>query len=180
MSEPGPTSAFYARHREALLTTASLGPALDVACGRGRHARDLAAAGHPVIGVDRNAEFLRELQSDAPSLARVRFDLERGDDPPFAAGAFGAVLVFRYLHRPLASTLTALLAPGGLLVYETFTTALRALGWGPSRDAFLLEPGELPTLFPGLEVLEFEEGLSQDATPAAVASLLARRPDVSR
>jgi SAM-dependent methyltransferase len=168
-----PPSAWLERHLDTLRQTAELGPTLDLACGRGRHTRALATMGHPVIGVDRNPEFLRAL-ADSASVPVVRADLETAE-PPFAAGAFGAVLVFRYLHRPLAAALASLLAPGGLLLYETFTLAQRELGWGPSRDAFLLGPGELPRLFPQLEILESVEGVSGDP-PAAQASLAAQRP----
>ena len=179
MTTTGPTSPFFERHRDALARSAELGPTLDVACGRGRHARALAAAGHPVMGIDRNAEFLAELR-EACGIPLVRADLECGLDPPFVEGRFGAVLVFRYLHRRLAPALAALLAPGGLLLYETFTREQRDLGWGPTRNDFLLEPGELPRLFPGLEVIESTEGLSDEIKPAAQASLAARRPTVSR
>ena len=175
MSANTAPSAWLERHRERVIHTADLGPALDVACGRGRNARALAAWGHPVVGVDRNAELLAELASTAP-VPVVRADLETGPGLPFAAGAFGAVLVFRYLHRPLASALAALIAPGGLLVYETFTTQQREFGWGPSRAAFLLTPGELPTLFPTLEILAFDERVEAGESPEAVASLVARRP----
>ena len=68
------------------------------------------------------------------------------------------------------------LAPGGLLVYETFTRAQRELGYGPSRDDFLLAPGELPGLFPELEVVEYDEGLIEAPRPRHTARLLARRP----
>jgi hypothetical protein len=85
------------------------------------------------------------------------------------------VLVFCFLFRPLAPGIAELIAPGGLLMYETFTTRQRELGFGPRRDAFLLEPGELPGLFPQLDVLVFEEGPSQDARPSQTARLIARR-----
>ena len=170
----GTPSAWLLRHLPAVRATAALGPALDVACGRGRNARALAAQGHAVVGVDRNAAHLRELARAAP-VACVRADLETGHGLPFAAGRFGAVLVFRYLHRPLLPELAALLVPGGLLVYETFTTAQRELGWGPRRDAFLLAPGELASFFPELETLAFDERLA-DEPEGAQASLLARRP----
>ena len=49
----------------------------------------------------------------------------------------------------LMPAIEACLKPGGLLVYETFHIAHRASGRGPRRDAFYLESGELPGLFPG-------------------------------
>jgi hypothetical protein len=70
----------------------------------------------------------------------------------------------------------ATLAPGGLLLYETFTVEQLELEGGPRRRGFLLEHGELPTLFPGLEVLSYEETTELAPTPRAVARMAARRP----
>jgi hypothetical protein len=52
------------------------------------------------------------------------------------------VLVTNYLWRPLFPALLAAVAPGGLLIYETFAQAHAALG-RPGRAEFLLRPGEL-------------------------------------
>ena len=165
---------------DALQACSRLGPVVDVACGRGRHCLAAARAGLRVIGVDRNPDFLAELSDRARRtnlrVEAVRADFEARNSLPLTDGRCGAVLVFRYLHRPLSDAIARLLAPGGLLVYETFTTAQRSLGFGPSRGAFLLKPGELPALFPGLETLGAWEGLSDDSRPAEVARLVARRP----
>ena len=87
----------------------------------------------------------------------------------------GAILVFRFLFRPLATAIVEALAPGGLLLYETFTVAQRALGTGPRRADFLLEPGELAALFSGLEPIEYAEGRSDGDPPECLARLAARR-----
>ena len=105
------------------------------------------------------------------------FDLESGGPPDVRGTNFGAILVSRYLHRPLMPWIEEALMPGGLLLYETFTVAQRELGWGPKRDAFLLQPGELPKLTPRLIPLVYEEGPSEEEPPAETARLLARRPD---
>ena len=177
-----PASPFLLGHLDRVREASQHGPVADLACGRGRNALALAERGVPAIGVDRNAGFLAELRAadSAGRVALVRADLENEAGAlPLRAGSCGAVLVFRYLHRPLAPAIEAALAPGGWLLYETFTTAQRAHGWGPTRDAFLLQPGELPTLFPGLEVGEYREGdvpsPGDDERPEAVAQLLARR-----
>jgi tellurite methyltransferase len=175
----GAPAAFFRDHEARLLTAARLGPVLDLACGRGRHAIATADLGLSVVAVDRNPELLDELSRIAPRhpgrIETLRADLEGEDRPPLEPGHFGAILVFRYLHRPLCPWIQTLLAPGGLLFYETFTRDQRALGWGPSRDAFLLESGELPGLFPDLEVEVHEEGASKDERAPRTARLLALR-----
>ena len=152
-------------------------PVLDLACGRGRNALTVAGAGLRTIGLDRDAAALAELgararEADA-AIARVRADVEAGHALPFATGSLGAVLVFRFLFRPLASEIARVLAPGGLLVYETFTTAQRELGSGPRRASFLLNPGELRTLFPQLRTLRAQEDVFAEPQPTALARLVA-------
>ena len=166
-------------HLAQLRDGAALGPVVDLACGRGRNALAVAAHGIPVLGVDRSAELLAELCDAARErelpIRAVRADLESAPAIPLGAGRCGALVVCRYLHRPLAPVLAALLAPGGWLLYETFTIHQRDLGYGPENPAFLLEPGELPALFPSLEIAHHWEGLTEETRPAAVARLAARR-----
>jgi SAM-dependent methyltransferase len=114
---------------------------LDVACGAGRHVRWLAAAGHRVTAVDRDAALLAPLAGLAQVERTLVADLEAAPWP-LPDARFDAVLVTHYLWRPLFPALLAAVAPGGLLVYETFTLAQAALG-RPQRPEFLLRPGEL-------------------------------------
>jgi len=111
---------------------------LDVACGHGRHVRWLADAGHRVTAVDRDAALLTPLASHAETLVA---DLE-ADPWPLPGRRFDAVIVTNYLWRPLFPALKTAVAPGGLLIYETFAQAQAALG-RPRRPEFLLRPGEL-------------------------------------
>jgi len=177
--EPGPASAFFETHFSSLEASAKLGPLLDLACGRGRHAIAAAERGLRVVAIDRNREFLDDLSKivvqGTGSIEVLELDLESSDTPTLGEACFGGVIVSRYLYRPLMPSIEAALAPGGTLLYETFLVAQRDLGWGPRREAFLLRPGELPRLFPGLETLVYEEGESQDLPPAQTARLLARR-----
>jgi SAM-dependent methyltransferase len=154
---------------------------LDLACGRGRHALAAAELGARTLAIDRDPEALRSLRAEAArrglrGLSCLRADLETPHGIPAKPGGCGAILVFRFLFRPLASAIAAALAPGGLLLYETFTVAQRALGSGPRRAAFLLEPGELPALFPDLEPLEHWEGQTAAPAPECLARLAARKP----
>jgi hypothetical protein len=52
------------------------------------------------------------------------------------------VVVTNYLWRALFPALKGAVAPGGLLIYETFAQAHAVLG-RPRRPEFLLRPGEL-------------------------------------
>jgi tellurite methyltransferase len=160
---------------------ARLGPVVDFACGRGRHTLAAAALGARALGIDRDPAALKALLCEARNRALpflvmgVRADLETRYDLPLRRESCGAILVFRYLHRPLASVIPALLRPGGLLLYETFTKDQKNLGYGPTNPAFLLAPSELRELFSGLAVLAYEEGLRPGERPEALACLAARR-----
>jgi SAM-dependent methyltransferase len=152
----------------------SAGQALDVACGRGRHAIWLAGRGLHVLAVDRNADAVRDLNEEArarqlPLRAEVR-DLEGGANP-LPRSVYDVIVVVHYLHRPLFPALIDALAPGGLLVYETFTRAQAARG-KPTNPDFLLESGELFDLVRPLEVLDSREG---DYDGRMVAGVIARR-----
>jgi hypothetical protein len=70
--------------------------------------------------------------------------------------------------------IAAAVAPGGLLLYETFAAGHEALG-RPRRPEFLLQAGELLTAFTGLQVLGFEEGRLDDP-PRQVQRLAACQP----
>jgi len=167
-------------HAELLRNAARLGPLLDLACGRGRNTLAAARLGARVIAVDRSDAALREV-AEAAALAgapvdTVRVDLEAAGGLPLRAGCFGGVLVFRYLHRPLAPLIAPLLRPGGVLLYETFTHHQRERPQGPSNPAFLLQDGELPRLFPGLRVIAHREPDPGEPTGPALASLVAQHP----
>jgi len=178
--EPAEPAPFFlaqaARVREASL----LGVVCDLAAGRGRHALAAAGLGARVVAIDRSREALRELAARAASRAlavsALRADLETPHGIPLRPGSCGAILVFRFLFRPLARAIVECLAPGGLLLYETFTLQQREAPYGPKNPAFLLEPGELAALFAGLEILSSSEGWTAGPRPEALARLAARKP----
>ncbi len=148
------------------------GRALDLACGSGRNALFLAAAGLRVQAVDRDAARIAALSAAAerqglPVDAEVR-DLET-EAVDLGTEAYAVVLVVHYLHRPLFPSLLRALEPGGLLLYETFTTAQAARG-KPTNPDFLLGPGELVRLVAPLEVLREREGEFEGRMVASVAA----------
>jgi SAM-dependent methyltransferase len=146
------------------------GSVLDVACGSGRHVRWLAAQGFSVTGVDRNAEAVAPLRALGEIVVA---DIENGLWP-FAGRHFDAIVVTNYLWRALAPTLLGALADGGVLIHETFAAGQQTIG-KPSRPEFLLEPGELLRLYPGLRVVAFEDGF-EASPPRFVQRLAAVKP----
>ena len=141
---------------------AERGEVLDVACGLGRHARWFHERNHPVALVDRAQAAIESIAIPAQACEAVVADIETGPWP-FAGRQFAAVVVINYLWRPLLPTLLRSLAPGGVLIYETFTQGNETVG-KPSRPDFLLRTGELLEVCQGLRVVAFEDGF-QDAAP---------------
>jgi SAM-dependent methyltransferase len=152
---------------------------LDVACGSGRHLRWLAAQGHRVTGIDRDAEAL-------DALADLRCELIVADieaDPwPLTGRRFDLVIVTNYLWRSLLPAIVEAVAESGRLVYETFAVGNESVG-RPSNPDFLLRPGELlDAVRPRLRVIAYEDGFVAEPArfvqrvcavrePAASASL---------
>lgn len=140
------------------------GTVLDLACGRGRHLRWLSARGWRCTGIDRDAAALAEAHAAADAIGPagapelIVADLEQGDWP-LGDRRFDAVLVTNYLWRPLFPRLLAALAPGGVLLYETFALGQQTVG-RPSRAEFLLAPGELLALCAGLRIVAYEDGVA--------------------
>ena len=141
---------------------------LDVACGAGRHLRWMHERGHPTVGVDRCADAVAACAAWGEIHCA---DIEEGPWP-FAGRQFGAVIVTNYLWRPLWPALRASLAPGGVLIYETFGAGNEAFG-RPSNPAYLLQPGELLDAFRDLRIVAYEEGVL--TAPARCVQRLAAR-----
>ncbi|MGY1487932.1 class I SAM-dependent methyltransferase [Methylobacillus pratensis] len=149
------------------------GRVLDVASGAGRNAIWLARQGFRVTAVDRDAKALATLKSLAPNVEVQIRDLEQGVWP-YVDEHFNAVVVCRYLHRPLLPALASSLVPGGVLIYETFMQGHEQYG-RPSNPDFLLRSNELADTFkPLLRIAAYEEGLLQPPpNPAVLQRLVA-------
>ncbi len=152
---------------------APAGAVLDLACGRGRHTRLLLASGHKVTAVDRDLSAIADLVST--DLERLEADLEGGARWPFEGRRFAAVVVTNYLHRPLFPHLRASLAPGGVLIYETFAHGNERFGH-PRNPDFLLKPGELLDVARdgALRVLAYEDLEISKPRQACVQRIAAR------
>lgn len=203
---PASASEWDIRHREAAKRTIAepadivgewlpllpKGPALDLACGTGRHTLLLAACGQAVTAIDWSAAALEILEERA---RKANLRVRRVDGVTVAPGqsgkgiqliqadleeiilpqGFDLILCLQYLQRSLFPQISRALRPGGVLLFETFTRAQLQYAEGPRNPAYLLEAGELRTAFPQLQALFYRE-LSAGQ---GIASLVARKPSQS-
>lgn len=161
---------------EAVRDALPAGRSLDLAAGSGRESVYLALGGWEAHAWDHDAGALERASAlagrNGTAIHTQVVELERGDLPGTGAG-FDVVMVFRYLHRPLWPWIESVVAPGGVLVYETFLEA-QAVHGRPKQARFLLKPDELRGAFPGLTVERYEE--CEGTQSPVMARLLARRP----
>jgi SAM-dependent methyltransferase len=174
MLEPNPLVKTFA----PLVMEANLdGPILDLACGKGQNGLFLAEQGLPVILADGSSEALEEARRAAKgenlAITFWEIDLETGGNP-LQEDYYRAILVFRYLHRPLIPFLQKGIKIGGYLIYETFTSDQTRYG-PPHNPDHLLQPGELSDWFKDWQVIHYFEGLLENPT-RAMAQIVCRKP----
>jgi tellurite methyltransferase len=200
---PANVTEWDARHRETAQRSAAepasivsewlpllpSGPALDIACGTGRHTLLLASQGMPVTAIDWSGSALDILEdrahkarirvsrgdsaglTDSPArgIRLIQADLEEIRLPP---ASFSLILCLQYLQRFLFMQMVSALRPGGVLLFETFTREQLNYTGGPRNPDYLLEPGELRTAFPELRILFYRELNAGQG----IASLVAQKP----
>lgn len=186
-ASPLPEASVIVRELLPLLPT---GPALDVACGRGRNTLLLAKRGQTITALDWSPVALEILEKRAHEEG-IHAKRRNGGNQVITAAArgietmcvdvpnaelardeFSLVLCVNYLERSLFPKMAKALKPGGALLYETFTVEQLAFAEGPKNPAYLLARGELHDAFPELEIIFYRELRAGQGT----ATLLARRP----
>jgi len=177
-----------------LLPLLPRGPALDMACGTGRHTLLLATRNQHVTAVDWSAAGLDALEARARA-ARVPIhrvntvetigksmhggiDLVHADlaELELPENSFELILCVQYLQRSLCPQLQRALWPGGMLLFETHTCAQLEFAGGPRNPKHLLEAGELRDAFPELRVIFYRELRAGQG----IASLVAQKPEKKR
>jgi SAM-dependent methyltransferase len=160
-------------HRE-LLEAQPKGRALDVACGLGRNAFFLADLGFAVDAVDVSdvavAAVARRAGETGAVVRAMAIDLTTA---PVPDSGYQVVVNVNFLERRILGSLEQALAPGGLLVFETFLPD-HEVAMGPTDPAHVLRPGELLEVFGGLTVEAYREGRPNPGERAR-AGLVARR-----
>jgi tellurite methyltransferase len=186
VGRPAAEPATFVTELLALLPT---GPALDLACGTGRHSLLLAARGQRVVAVDRSAVALDVLEKRARAaelqvrrlptfqegnatqagIDLLQANLEQVELP---RRAFALIVCVHYLQRSLFLQMERALAPGGILLFETFTRAQQEFEGGPKNLEYLLEAGELRMAFPSLRLVFHRELKAGKGIASLIAQLL--------
>jgi SAM-dependent methyltransferase len=137
------------------------GEALDVACGTGRNAMCLAAAGYKVVAVDISATAVERARVEAIERGlRVDWRVADIDALDLGEGSFDLVTVFRYTNRSLWPRLAAAIRPGGAIVVEHHLRTTRHVK-GPADPEFRLAPGELLDVFGEMRIVFYSESIEQ-------------------
>ena len=165
-------------HVELLESLPTSQPVLDLACGNGRNGLLLAQKGISVVFADRSVQALEDIKQQLETSKLPgrtwHIDLEQKDTNPLEGQSYSAIIGFRYLHRPLFPALMNAVMTGGIVIYETFTTANRKFG-RPNNPDFLLKPAELKNIFEDWEIISHYEGDLPDPE-RNVAQIVARKP----
>ena len=151
------------------------GRALDLACGTGRNALHLAAAGYRVDAMDiATAALARGAQRAAELGVEVNWIDVDLDSAALAPDRYDLVVVARYVNRDLTGALLDSLRDGGFLLYEQHFVSEREVD-GPRSLSFRLQPNELLEMFRALRVLYYREDLmaDTDGRTMALAQLVA-------
>jgi tellurite methyltransferase len=187
----GDLTIFEIEANLALISAARLFPkkgrALDVAAGLGGDSRFLAERGLTVDAIDISTVAMdwvnkQSLHANLPIHASA-VDIQ---SDALKSNHYDLIHFYHFLDRSLGHAITRSLKPGGLLIASTFLTPgnlapdqRRDLP-GSSNPNFRLNAGELLTLFPGLDVVQFIETGAEPALDQGVAPyhgmIIARKP----
>lgn len=152
------------------------GPVVDIAMGNGRNALFLAGKGYKVYGLDRSSEALK-IAGETMAAKGQGISLLLGDanDLPFKGGSMAGVMVFYFLMRNIMGEIADTLQSGGVLIYETFLKRQNAIDRHRNPE-FLLDDGELISFFKGLDLLFYEETISDtEGRNRAIAKFVGRK-----
>jgi tellurite methyltransferase len=147
--------------------------ALDIAAGNGRNALFLADQGFTVDAVDISDEGLRLFARQHPNIHTICADLDHFDIP---ANRYDLIINIKFLNRRLFPYIRDGLAPGGILIFQTFLDTPPENKNRPACRDYLLRENELLHAFLSLRVLFYSEAEENDkGETSLLASLVAMK-----
>lgn len=134
------------------------GKALDLACGLGANAIQLAQHGLQTYAWDISSVAISKLNNSARSLNLEILAMVRDiiTEPP-PQNTFDIIVVSHFLERNIMPAIIAALRQNGLLFYQTFTQHKPRPSTGPSNPKYRLANNELLTLCKDLYVVFYQE-----------------------
>ncbi|PIU49543.1 MAG: tellurium resistance protein TehB [Desulfobacterales bacterium CG07_land_8_20_14_0_80_52_14] len=150
---------------------AKKGRALDLACRNGRNALFLVGKGFTVDAVDISDIGLHSIPRRSEGLNLICADLDDYDIPQ---EKFDLIINIRHLNRRLFPYILEGLAPGGILIFETYLEEKGKKSKKISCRDHLLRSNELLHSFLPLQILYYIE--KREKGGAAIASLVGVRP----
>lgn len=170
-AEPHPLVARFAE-------SARPGRALDLACGVGRNSIHLAKSGWSVTAVD-SSKIAGEVLADRASAAGVEVQFVQADletrEFLIAEEKYDLIVDCFYLQRDLFYGIKAGLVVGGhaICVIPLIDDSPEVR---PMNPDYLMQPGELKSIFHGWELLHWFEGSRPESGHRrAVAEIVARK-----
>eukprot|EP00939_MAST-03C_sp_MAST-3C-sp1_P003072 g3072.t1 len=157
------------------------GTLVDIGSGTGRDLIYSARRRWNVIGIDNLPthrdtfeSLLLTLAKDDLAREHCNFIVRDAESDSRTLPAGVVVNVARYLHKPLLPVIRdRLVDPGGFVVYHTFMEGCEKFG-SPKRARFMLNRGELASVFRGWDVIMDEIRPLDDGRP--VSFFVARKP----
>jgi tellurite methyltransferase len=142
---------------------ASVGNALDIACGNGRNSIFLAEKGFVVDAVDISAVATNHLAGKNPNINVICTDLDTWKIPQ---NRYELIVNIRFSDRRLFPMIQDGLRPGGVLIFESFMDG--------EKDEYCLKQNELLRAFRSFRIVYYEEKKSDhsekfDQTASLVA-----------
>lgn len=139
------------------------GTVLDMGMGEGRNAVFLAQKGYKVTGIDISSVAVKKSYLLAQEFGvKIKGVVASLKDYKISPGSFDAIVCFYFVDRSLIEDMKTWLKPGGILIYEAYTTREKASKkLDPQDEESLLREQELLKLFPGMRVLKYEEPLHE-------------------
>jgi SAM-dependent methyltransferase len=147
--------------------------ALDIAAGNGRNTLLLADQGFVVDAIDIADAGLALFSGKHPDVNPIWADFDQFD---ISANCYDLIVNIKFLNRRLFPYITGGLAPGGVLIFQTFLRWPHVDQNSDDHTDYYLRPNELLNAFLTLNILLYRETSDKtDDDSAWLASLVARK-----
>jgi len=167
-----PMPHYVAPILEQFIHEATVGSALDMACGTGRNTHFLADFGFVVDAIDFSDYALGCIRDDK-KIVKSEVDLDTYD----IYSQYDLIVNINYLNRRLMSQMKNGLKDNGIIIFETFIQAHNEPSKGSMNPEYLLETNELLHTFLELDIIYYEEKniVNLRGEDARVATLVAKK-----